>query len=260
MDDLGTSVRRDVDSDVTVIDVHGTLGPSTTVIMREVLGECVAECPSAVVVDLTACSAVAPAAVAIFAAPATRQAGRPEVAVLLVDAGRRYAARGGIGAAPVPGYGDLGSALAAVAADRSRAARVFAGLHRSLDAPGRARDIVGAACVRWGIDHLTRNAQLIASELVTNAVIHAGTDVDIELSLRGDFLHLRVRDGGIAPPVPATADGTVAEMIDHGRGLAIVRSLSTSWGFVVSDNADGKVVWATLQLRPARARPGPRAA
>ena len=42
---------------------------------------------------------------------------------------------------------------------------------------------------------LVDRAMLLASELVTNAVIHARTDLRLRLELRGDLLHLAVRDG-----------------------------------------------------------------
>ena len=70
--------------------------------------------------------------------------------------------------------------------------------------------------------------------------------------LRGNFLHLRVGDGSRTPPrmVPSPPDADPAHpLLDHGRGLPIVALLNSGWGYALSDDA-GKVVWATLRLRP----------
>lgn len=249
-------MRRDVDLDVTLIDVRGILSLTTMVIMRGTLTKCLDECPSSVVVDLTACSVASPITLTLFPAVAGRQFGHPVVRVVLVDSQQRLASRSAVAAlGEVAAYRDLAAALAAVAADRSGVSRVREGFRRSVVAPGQARDVVGAACSRWGIEHLARSAQLVVSELVTNAVIHAGTDIGLEVMLRGDFLLVRVRDGSATPPVEGTpqgADGSTVELIDHGRGLPIVRGLSSGWGFLVNDKGDGKVVWASLRLVPPR--------
>jgi hypothetical protein len=77
-------------------------------------------------------------------------------------------------------------------------------------------------------------------------MIHAGTDIDLTLAEHRGSVRLAVRDHSHDLPVeqPGRSD-------DHGRGLAIVAELSSSWG--VLPHADGgKVVWAVLA---AAARP-----
>ena len=86
-------------------------------------------------------------------------------------------------------------------------------------------------------------AVLLANELVTNAVVHAGTDIRLRLELRGDRLHIAVRDGGptllhvVAPDWQA----------EGGRGLWLVEQLARTWG--VNRHPDGgKIVWCVLSL------------
>jgi anti-sigma regulatory factor (Ser/Thr protein kinase) len=82
---------------------------------------------------------------------------------------------------------------------------------------------------------------LIASELATNAVLHAGTPYVVELSL-GDAVRIEVTDSG--PPAPFLRPVRGPFDVDGGRGLAIVAELASGWGV---DWLDGcKVVWAEV--------------
>ncbi|MFC6612594.1 ATP-binding protein [Amorphoplanes digitatis] len=80
------------------------------------------------------------------------------------------------------------------------------------------------------------------TELVSNAVKHAGGASELLISLRKRFLHLSVRDGGDGlpvrtPPNPGTVEG--------GRGLLLIEAMASGWGVVPL--AEGKVVWATMR-------------
>ena len=89
---------------------------------------------------------------------------------------------------------------------------------------------------------------LLASELVTNVVIHARTDFTVTVSVEPDVVHLSVHDGNSRLPVrPATpVDAT------SGRGLAMVDAVARSWGVEVDDH--GKTVWCEVPVRPGGAR------
>lgn len=81
------------------------------------------------------------------------------------------------------------------------------------------------------------DAILVASELVTNAVLHAGTDITVRVVEQGQDLRVEVADGsaevpGLRIPSPAARSG---------RGLLIVEHFSERWG--VEPTASGKVVW-----------------
>lgn len=84
------------------------------------------------------------------------------------------------------------------------------------------------------------------SELVSNAVEHAGSEVTVVVSRHGAGLHLAVADAVLRLPemlpiAPPSADGPLDE---RGRGLRTVQATATDWGAAVTPG--GKVVWATL--------------
>jgi serine/threonine-protein kinase RsbW len=79
---------------------------------------------------------------------------------------------------------------------------------------------------------------LLVTELVSNAVRHAGTALELVLSFDGGCLRIAVTDGD--PHVPRVKDRS--ELSGGGWGLALVDSLSTEWGTDIHDNR-GKTVW-----------------
>lgn len=83
-------------------------------------------------------------------------------------------------------------------------------------------------------------ALLVASELATNAVVHAGTALVVGFEVHRTTLRVEVRDG--APT--ALLAGAAAADAESGRGLGIVAACATAWG--VTHDATGKVVWAEL--------------
>jgi signal transduction histidine kinase len=88
-------------------------------------------------------------------------------------------------------------------------------------------------------------AALIVSELVTNAIVHSGTDiVRCVLRLGGGLLRIEVTDHGVGSEEP-----TVCEPADDdvsGRGLLLVCTVSEAWG-VSPANPAGRTVWATVR-------------
>lgn len=89
-------------------------------------------------------------------------------------------------------------------------------------------------------------AELLLSELVTNALIHTRHGAVVTATATPAALRVEVQDFEAdlpAPYVPNADDGT------HGRGLILVRSLADAWG--VEARALGKVVW--FELRGERA-------
>jgi anti-sigma regulatory factor (Ser/Thr protein kinase) len=112
-----------------------------------------------------------------------------------------------------------------------------------------ARLMVADACHAWHLPHLRYPAQLVMSELVSNAVQHASTPMLVTVSRRGAGLHLAVRDGSpILPPPwqPASAPAS-PPLTEGGRGLQIVQRAAAAWGALPTHDRDGKVVWATLR-------------
>lgn len=88
-------------------------------------------------------------------------------------------------------------------------------------------------------------AALIATELVTNAVLHAGSPLRFGVHADRSWLRLEVCDDHDALPDPQPAS---PDRLD-GRGLALVDALADEWG-VVTRPGGGKAVWARLTRRP----------
>jgi hypothetical protein len=109
-----------------------------------------------------------------------------------------------------------------------------------------ARDLVARTCLDWECSAQVGAATLVVSELVTNAMLHAGTDLSVSLARCGAWMRLAVRDANSRPPQPQLVDTSQVS----GRGMLLVAAVSEAWG-VLPTSDGGKVVWAVL---PAGAR------
>ncbi|TLQ48472.1 SpoIIE family protein phosphatase [Streptomyces marianii] len=147
-------------------------------------------------------------------------------------------------------------------------------------AASAARRFVRAALADWtrlgtvttrGTDRLADDAALVVSELATNAVIHAGTGVEVLARLdpatEDDPAALVIEVSDHHPARVVRGDGHEQEgtdpgEADHGRGLHLVAALAASWGITYRPGL--KTVWARLPLdgfdgaAPARAGEAPR--
>ena len=90
---------------------------------------------------------------------------------------------------------------------------------------------------------LRDNAELLASELVTNGVLHAGTAMTLDVVARDSSVLLGVTDHRRSLPADQRPrpPSLVAE---NGRGIALVASIATWWG--VTPQGDGKIVWCLI--------------
>ena len=111
-------------------------------------------------------------------------------------------------------------------------------LPATVDAPAAARAVVGAALTRWQAPGIVEGARWVVSELVTNAVVHARTDMTVRVSLSGRRVGLSVADRGKAGAV--RLDG-------ESWGLRVVGQLARTWG-VLPRLGDGSVVWVVLDV------------
>jgi serine phosphatase RsbU (regulator of sigma subunit) len=101
---------------------------------------------------------------------------------------------------------------------------------------------------------LVDDAMAVVSELVTNAVVHAGTDVEVDWRLEecGAFVvEVTDRHPSRAPRNPVGGEASY-DSLEYGRGLRLVATLAESWGITYRIGA--KTVWARL---PAGGRPEP---
>lgn len=108
-----------------------------------------------------------------------------------------------------------------------------------------------------GLPHLVEVAELVATELVSNALRHTKGPAALRLRWAGCVLRIGVWDGDPTPPEPPEPPpDLVSAYAEEGRGLALVRTCSDGWGWYalagavdavdVSGGAGGKFVWCEL--------------
>ena len=114
---------------------------------------------------------------------------------------------------------------------------------------GAARRFLVTTLDAWGKSAYD-DAALLLSELVTNAALHAKTQIVVRVELQPQCLRLAVTDGSPRQPVVRH----YSEQATTGRGLGLVNSLAQRWG--VESHSDGsKTVWAELTADGAARRP-----
>jgi serine phosphatase RsbU (regulator of sigma subunit)/anti-sigma regulatory factor (Ser/Thr protein kinase) len=133
--------------------------------------------------------------------------------------------------------------------------------HRS---PATARATVREVLAQTGLWDLMDEALLLTTELSTNGVIHAGTELDVDVIADPNGLTVTVTDykgGPIEAPFPAADVRTPRprqpdELAEHGRGLLLVDRFATAWG--TTHSSHGKGVWFRLELDTAGPTRGSR--
>nr|WP_258053616.1 SpoIIE family protein phosphatase [Streptomyces sp. Ru72] len=105
----------------------------------------------------------------------------------------------------------------------------------------RAREAVTGQMAAWGLDELGYTTELVASELVTNAIRHATGPVQLRL-LRDRALICEVSDGSSTSPRLRRARNED----EGGRGLFLVAQLTERWG--TRYTTDGKIIWTEQSL------------
>jgi anti-sigma regulatory factor (Ser/Thr protein kinase) len=104
------------------------------------------------------------------------------------------------------------------------------------------RHLVTDTLRAWGQDALVPDAELLVSELATNAVRHASSPFRASVSRTGATIRIAVEDLGSTEPQLRPAD---LERLG-GRGVALVDAVSLAWG--VDPAPLGKVVWCELPM------------
>jgi anti-sigma regulatory factor (Ser/Thr protein kinase) len=110
-------------------------------------------------------------------------------------------------------------------------------------AAAQARRHVGAVIRAWAVPVDAYTAALLTSELVTNAIRHASEEheaIELVISWAGGLLRVEVHDGSRSAPARVHA----LPYAEAGRGLMLLDSLSSSWGY--RETARGKAVYFTL--------------
>ncbi|GAA1945569.1 SpoIIE family protein phosphatase [Kitasatospora viridis] len=108
---------------------------------------------------------------------------------------------------------------------------------------GHARRFTRRVLAGWGLDALADQAELLTSELITNALVHAGAPTQLRL-FRHQVLTIEVSDvDGQAPKLRRPLEDD-----EGGRGMHLVNELAHRWGS--RGTKEGKVVWFELELPP----------
>jgi sigma-B regulation protein RsbU (phosphoserine phosphatase) len=129
--------------------------------------------------------------------------------------------------------------------------------------PAAARAVVRSVLVEARLTELLDEALLLTTELSTNGVLHAGTDLDLEIVADDTGLTVTVLD--MAPgPLDTRLPDTGEPPAERGRGLLLVDHFATRWG--TTHHATGKGVWfrldrpgTDLDAGPAVPAPDPKA-
>jgi hypothetical protein len=239
-------VRNDLDTGISEVTLSGPLNMRTVQPARLILQKSLAEHPNTVLVDLN--DLTVETKMALWVLPTVARQATDDTSVLAYVAAASATGRivRQVLDRLLPIYEDRPAALAAMLDHPSTRRRIHARYPPEARSAAAARTLARYACERWAIDGLCDDAQLIVSELVTNAIEHAGTAVDVTLVLVPPFLHIQVRDGSPAPPAFPVGPLGGASRMTRGRGLQMITVLASGWG--TTTEAYGKTVWATLRV------------
>jgi serine phosphatase RsbU (regulator of sigma subunit)/anti-sigma regulatory factor (Ser/Thr protein kinase) len=109
------------------------------------------------------------------------------------------------------------------------------------EAVRRTRKAVAHRLESWDLEALAFTTELIATELVTNALVHAAAPISLRL-IKAEALICEVADASHTAPHPHP----VHALDESGRGLQLVARLSDRWGTRRTDT--GKIVWAEQKI------------
>ncbi len=106
-----------------------------------------------------------------------------------------------------------------------------------LEAATQARRHVRQRLIAWQLDDLVDPVVLLTSEVVTNALLHAGTVITVAVRRDGQGVRVEVGDGSGVQPVQRRRSTTATT----GRGVQLLESVSDGWGSTAV--GEGKLVW-----------------
>ena len=132
-----------------------------------------------------------------------------------------------------------------------------------------ARSHVRRVLAAWGLEAMTDDVELLVSELVTNSVEATAMNADqgawdrlvdppgavylcISMTMKSTVL-IEVWDSELKPPIPINATAND----EHGRGLTLVRALSSTWGTRWPETG-GKIVWCECVIARTTSTPARR--
>lgn len=228
---LTVTVRRDPYGDLIDLELAGRLDVASAAKVRAALLKCVVEHPRAILVDVNRVTGGEAAWKVFPAVQRTPAFQDTQTAVLLHTRSRK----------PLhprfPVFPDRAAAMAAVD-DRPQPRRRWLHLPADIRSGSAAASFIADACADWGLSDLAEVAGDVADELVTNAVLQAGTQIVVTVHLGPGNLHLNVHDFSRVPPRLAYT------------GTSLIDAVTAGWGTFLT--ADGKHVWANFPLVQAQ--------
>jgi anti-sigma regulatory factor (Ser/Thr protein kinase) len=237
---LKNTLEYDFDAGITFLTASGILDAPEAIRLRRVAARILTDHAPVIVIDLSGVGLAS--ARALNSVTSLAAAG----AFVVVPPGLRPLVD-----RPGSVLPDRPSAAAAATAALERGLRVRAAYEAGEHVPTAARTLVARACAGWRQREICDDAQVIISELVTNAVVHAGGRIRVAVERSRKYMHLYVTDGGDnLPQLPSSRVGfTPSTGRPGGLGLGLVESLADAWGTVVTHH--GKTVWARLRFTGA---------
>jgi hypothetical protein len=214
-----------------IVSLAGSLEDGTVPDVRDALCDCLAEMPTVLLLEVSRLELETCASLEWINDLSAAAATWPGIQVYLCGGSPAIAG------CSLPHYPSVAAARAAW--DAARPAE-----RESLDLPpipqscSRARAFVAAVCQQWGLKRPVRLAQILISELVSNAVVHARSGLAVTVRRFGEGIELSVRDDG---------GGHVSTTLPEdprGFGLQLVDAMSDAWGS--APTGSGKVVWTRL--------------
>jgi anti-anti-sigma factor len=217
-------IQRSSQQGCVVLTLAGRLDLAAAPRLQRAILKQLGEPPPAIICDLSRVEGIDPLCAGVFTSirhPALGWPGtglvlcgtQPAVADTLIQLGV---------ARSLPMYPSLDEALANARA-RPQRLRARLTLGPVLTAAAAGRQFVVEVCGRWGLQALAEPAALVASELVTNSVVHARTALELRVELRGSRLQVAVHDQdpdlvGLLAAKDGTDRGLGLQPADRGPG------------------------------------------
>jgi anti-sigma regulatory factor (Ser/Thr protein kinase) len=196
-----------------------------------------------VMIDLSGLRCRRSALVTVFPTALAQAGGWPSARLVMFGATK--ALRPLLASAGAPDTVPLAEDLAAARAlleQRPAQLRRHCDLPLHISAPGAARMFVRETCALWSLPEvLTEWAELVSSELVTNAIEHAHSSSRLTVTCFGSMLRVSVRD---YRPMPMPRPRPTEIDTPGGRGLHLITAVAHSWG--ATQHPDGKTIWVNL--------------
>jgi signal transduction histidine kinase len=215
---------------VAIVSLSGRLADGVVPDVRDALRDCLADMPTALLLETSGLESESCASLAWLRELSETAAHWPGVPVYVCGPSESVAQ------CELPAYASVSEGRAAWE-DAEPSLRRTLDLPAAAQSPARARDFVAAVCAQWGIKRPVRLAQILVSELVSNAVQYTRSGIGVTVRRFGPGIEVSVRDEGSGLSTELPSD-------PRGFGLQLVEAMSDAWGS--TPTGSGKVVWSRI--------------